>query len=392
MLCFWCRTEGGDLTADHALPRALGGTSQFSVNACKACQNRLSKAEDEVARRSVLAIHALSSSLGPRHPERPTSGHLKPVHLLAKHPHGGYGETLFSCGDRLSSLPYFEVNFATDRDIRGRFHGASATDAQRLLDTFRRGLTRQPAADGSLFSLKVDCNLAPEIAEDPEFCPRIVLLPGDRLLLRARSPEEAMRYVNVFMGLVSSDYKVDSAKWGEGTVIKGGTPHSLVLNYNPQTIRRVAAKIAYTLFAILSGHPLERRSDPLMRRYILDLPRQVNGFGPVSAAPEPATSTTSDEPHFVVLSPAHDRAAAVVCLYGFKFRVDLGEGSQLPNPIVVLCEIDGSSMRIAGIEEAEEILSNAAATPFLQVATLAASRAMSDTHVDRGPQTGQDLG
>ena len=113
----------------------------------------------------MLAIHALSCSLGPRHPDRPTSGHLKPVHLLAKHPYGGYGEVLFSCGDRLSSLASFEINVATGEDIQGRFHGPSAEDAQRLLDTIRRGLTRQPAADRSLFSLKVDCNLDPTLPD-----------------------------------------------------------------------------------------------------------------------------------------------------------------------------------------------------------------------------------
>jgi hypothetical protein len=364
MLCFWCKTEGGNLTRDHALPRALGGTPHFSVEACHACQNRLSKIEDEVARRSVLAIHALSSSLGPRHPDRSTSGHLKPVHLLAKRPYGGYGEALFSCGDRLSSLPYFEINVAAGEDIQGRFHGPSAEDAQRLLDTFRRGLTRQPAADGFLSSLKVDCNLDLDIARDPDFRPRIVLLPGDRLLLRARNQEEAIRYINVFMRLVTSEYKVDPAKWSKGSVVKGGTPHSLVLNYNPQVVRRIAAKIAYALFAILSGRALERPGDARMRQYILGLSSRENDFEPVSAAPDPATSTTSDEPHYVVLSPAYDRTAAVVCLYGFRFRVELDEGSELSSPIVVLCEIDGSSMRIAGAEEAEAILRKAAEATF----------------------------
>ena len=173
-----------------------------------------------------------------------------------------------------------------------------------------------------------------------------------------------MRYICAFMRLVTSGYKVDSAKWGKGTVVKGGTPHSLVLNYNPQVVRRIAAKIAYALFAILSGRALERPWDARMRQYILGLSSQENDFEPVSAAPDPATSTTSDLPHYVVLSPAHDRTAAVVCLYGFRFRVELDEGSQLSSPIVVLCEINGSSMRIVGAEEAEAILRNATETTF----------------------------
>jgi hypothetical protein len=100
-----------------------------------------------------------------------------------------------------------------------------------------------------------------------------------------------------------------------------------------------------------------------MRQYILGLSGQQNDFEPVSAAPDPATSTTH-EPHYVVLSPALDRRAAVVCLYGFRFRVELDEGSELSSPIVVLCEIDGSSMRIAGAEEAKAVFKRAAETTF----------------------------
>jgi hypothetical protein len=364
MPCFWCRSENVTLTDDHALPRSLGGTTQFLVRACSACQNLLSKVEDEVARGSVLALHALSSPLGPRHPERPTSGHLKPVHLLVKHPYGGYGETLFSARDRLSSLPYFEINVTAGENVVGKIHAAAADDAQRLFETFWRGLKSQPGPDGSIFSIKVDCKLDPSIAEDTDFRPRILLLPGDRLLLRARNPEEAVRYINAFGALVTPDYKIDRAKWDKATVIKGGTPHSLMLDYNPRVVRRIVAKIAYALFAIVSDRSLEGTWDQYLRKYILG--QAPTEDEPVSEEPDQLTRTTNDEPHYVLLSPAHDRTAAVVCLYTFKFRVELGEGSELLSPIVVLCETDGSGMRIAGMHEAEAIVRNAGEISFLR--------------------------
>jgi hypothetical protein len=283
---------------------------------------------------------------------------------LVKHPYGGYGESLFSAGDRPSSLPYFEINVTAGETIEGKIHAAAADDAQRLFDTFWRRLKGQPGPDGSIFSIRVDCRLDPSIAEDPEFRPRIILLPGERLLLRARSPEEAMRYINAFGALVTPEYKVDRAKWGEGTVIKGGTPHSMMLHYDPRVVRRVAAKVAYALFARLSGRALERPWDDHLRKYILGQVTMEDE--PVSEEPDHLTSTTTNEPHYFILSPSHDRTAAVVCLYGFRFRVDLGEGSDLSNPIVVLCEIDGSGMRIVGTHEAELIIRNASEVPFLR--------------------------
>ena len=62
MRCFWCDEVKEKLTADHIVPRALGGTLEFTVPACQSCQFILSKAEFEVSRKSSLAIPALSAS------------------------------------------------------------------------------------------------------------------------------------------------------------------------------------------------------------------------------------------------------------------------------------------------------------------------------------------
>jgi hypothetical protein len=68
-------------------------------------------------------------------------------------------------------------------------------------------------------------------------------------------------------------------------------------------------------------------------------------------APDPTTWTTSSDPHFVLLSPKHDKSAAFVNLYAFSFRVELGRAGILPEPVAVICQIDGSGMRIGSEEE-----------------------------------------
>jgi hypothetical protein len=70
-----------------------------------------------------------------------------------------------------------------------------------------------------------------------------------------------------------------------------------------------------------------------------------------SQTPDPVTSTTSEDPHYIVLLPAHDRSAVFVSLYGFNFRVELGPKGVLPEPVVVFCEIDGSGMRVGSVAE-----------------------------------------
>lgn len=62
-------------------------------------------------------------------------------------------------------------------------------------------------------------------------------------MVTARNPDEAMRFCNVFMHIAVSEFQVDSGSWGEGTVITGGTEHMIALSYDPQCVRRVAAKI-----------------------------------------------------------------------------------------------------------------------------------------------------
>lgn len=300
MICFWCHVEVNSLTDDHIIPYSLGGTADYTVKSCVHCQNRLSKAEHEVARKSMLAIHALSAPVAPRHPERPTSGQLRPEYFMVKHPEGGYGETLFSAGERASLLPHFEIKVVPGEPLAGRVRGTTE-GARRLLDVFRRGLKNTPGPDRFLFEINVNCDLDRSISDDKDFWPRIVLLPGDRLLLRGRNPEEITHFMHVFMQLATSDYTVPEVWSTKGGEIKGGTPHLMALKFNPQAVRRVAAKVAYGLFATVTNGSLEDDHDAYLRRYILGLLDSTDE--PVFEGPMLLTTMTSNEPHCVVFSP-----------------------------------------------------------------------------------------
>jgi hypothetical protein len=362
--CFWCERECDCLTDDHVIPYSLGGTLEYAVQACPDCQNRLSKAEYEVARKSMLAIHAIASPVAPRHPDRPTSGHLRPSYLMVKHPAGGYGETLLSAGERASLLPYFEIKVMPGEPLEGRVRGTT-DEARRLLETFRRGLHNTPGPNRFLFQITVNLDLHEDISSDPQFWPRIVLLPGDRLLVRARNPEEVQRFFHIFMQLATSDYQVPE-KWSsdQGNEILGGTQHLMSLRFDPQAVRRVAAKAAYGLFRNLVDRSLGQELDLNIRRYILGLTDSIEE--PVFIEPDLLNTITSEAPHFIVLSPVHDREASIVSLYGFRFRVQLGEAGALPEPVLIFCAIDGSGMRRGSTQELYKVTEQIKGLHFLQ--------------------------
>jgi hypothetical protein len=99
---------------------------------------------------------------------------------------------------------------------------------------------------------------------------------------------------------------------------------------------------------------MQSRDDERMRFYILGTDTCPDE--PVSTTPDPTTWTTSSDPHFVLLSPEHDRSAAFVSLYGFSFRIELGQAGILPSPVAVICQIDGSGMRIGSKEEISSVM------------------------------------
>ena len=272
---------------------------------------------------------------------------------LGGDPLGGYGESLLSAGEKMRSLAYFEVNVAPGEPIQARVRGATAAEAQLLLDLYRKAFQKKVQPGEMVCEFSANLEVDPETAGDPEFWPRVVLLPGNRLMFRARDPEELIRFANAFTPIVLSSYQVDASKWNNDVQIVGGTPHRIALRYDPKCVRRVAAKIGYALFCTVTNRRIAASEDMQIRRFILGA--EASPDEPVSITSDLTTFTTSDDPHYVVLSPAFDRSAAFVSLYGFDFRIELGPEAILPEPVIVVCETDGSGMQIGTSEEARVI-------------------------------------
>jgi hypothetical protein len=352
--CIWCLKESADLTQDHVVPRSIGGTLQYAVPACKTCQEILSKPERELSRRSILAIHALSSQIRQRHPERPTSGLLQASCFLVKHPLGGFGESVLRSGEKLESLAHVEIKVVPGEPVEGRVRGATWEESERIFSSFKSALTGTPGPDGLVCEIDTSLEVPPPVAEDLDFWPRMVLLPDGRLMIRARNADEAQRFAAVMTQLVLNPPARSKHTW-TSAMITGGTVHHLELKYEPQLVRRVIAKIAYGLFRCTTGIEFREEDDIRLRSYILGW--QEPDIEPVMEAPEKHQFTTSAGPHRFVLAPAHDREAAIIDLYGHPYRVQLGSaGILLPEPIIVFCATDGTGMRIANSEERTSVL------------------------------------
>jgi hypothetical protein len=346
------------------LPRAIGGTLDYELPACESCQVILSKAEMILARKSLLAIHAISSNLPPRHPKRRESGSLRSSYVFVKHPLGGYGESVFRTGNKMEPLSHCEIKVVPGERLEGRVRGESRAKTDLLFARYKQSLSNRPGPDGLVCEVNVSLDVPAEISMDPDFWPRMVLLPNGNLLLRARDPEEAQRFAMVFTELVCKGAAQFRGVW-ESSEIVGGTPHHMMLECDTQAVRRVAAKIAYGLFLLLSGVELDRDQDSKLRAYILGSDVEPE---PVMEAPESFAVTTGDATcHQVILGPPHDVEAAIVRLYGYGFRVELGSAARrLSQPIVVLCPTDGSGMRLAAEEEAAEAVAAAESLRFGQ--------------------------
>ncbi len=248
--------------------------------------------------------------------------------------------------------------------MEGRVRGPSAEGAQRLVDIFRKFLANPEGPDNFVGELTTDLSIDEETKKDPDFWPRIVLLPGDRLVLRARDPDEATRFACALTALMTSGYNVDADSWQTGPNIPAGTSHLVGFDYNPQHVRRVVAKIAYALFRIHTGMALSLESDRYTRDYVLGLTSGEKE--PVWVEPHPSNITTSDKPHVIVLSPAWDRESVLIKLYGYRFRVHLGLDAVLPESAAYFCSIDGSGMRKATLYEVAEATAEFEKTDFGQ--------------------------
>src|SRR6266852_7680391 len=90
--CTWCDRNDVLIDKDHIFPRALGGTKELSVPACRSCQTVISKLETQAARQSHYSLFCLTHGPAGRDKRKASSGVIRARYVLTKHPLGGYGE------------------------------------------------------------------------------------------------------------------------------------------------------------------------------------------------------------------------------------------------------------------------------------------------------------
>jgi hypothetical protein len=312
------------LERDHVFPRSIGGTRALAIPSCGNCQREISKAEQEFSRRSVYGLLMAEPGAGPRgrgKRNRPRSGMIQARYVLVPHPLGGYGETAFRSGENPVSLAHVEIS---PDDLRGNVRGGDPADIQRLVETFKRKLASAPDQNGLVAEIDVFTDVIDEVKNDSAFLPRMVLgLDGD-LFIRARSPEEAGKFIRVFSAWIAAGGYKSPGTWKHSEVVSG-TTHHVAIRTDQYLVRRVFAKIATGIAILRLGTTFEGL--PRLRSYIL---------GEMSERWQEVV----DEIHthgFIKDWPAHNLALVtiqraqmigIVSVHGSVHRVDLG-----PSPV-----------------------------------------------------------
>jgi hypothetical protein len=129
------------------------------------CQTALSKAEQTLARKSILALHALTSGIPSRHKRRSDSGILQVKHLMAKNPLGGYNETVLRAGGQLETLSYCEVKVVPGEPPEARARASLWEESERLLTLFKAALLNKPGPDGLVCEINVSLETDKVVAD-----------------------------------------------------------------------------------------------------------------------------------------------------------------------------------------------------------------------------------
>lgn len=356
--CVWCRQSDRLLEDDHVFPRAIGGTKQISVPACRACQTALSKAEGELARRSIFALHRIAGGPPVRDKKRPKSGFIETRYVLVKGWMGGYDEVALRTGQLPIPLPCIEVDMVGLGEARS--HGLKSQDVDRLVESLLEVVKGPPDGTGLLgeISLELLDEHDVHIASDPDFWPRAFLDLTGQPKIRARDPEEAKRLVGILVTLAKRGAFRNHSSWGTGEV-SAGTPHYVRIIYDVPSVFRIIAKIAYGV-AFLQAGPEVMFHDPFrhVRRYII-CEEQEGQASPVRELSEPGSIKDWPEHHLVVVELCQGHLRGIVTLYGACHLVEFGPVQDCPMeawPTVAMSRINGTKTQFVSGQIAGQVL------------------------------------
>jgi hypothetical protein len=354
--CAWCSVPGTGAEDDHLFPRSIGGTKELVIPACRHCQDIVSVAERELARRSLYSLCLVESGPKGRDKRDPNSGYIHSLYTLVRHPLGGYGEVAFRAGQSAPTvLPYIEIDIASTWQMRRR--GASPKDVDKLARIIQQIFRDAPEQVIRKGRIPVRTEELHDIGADNDFWPRAALPPDGKPFVRARDKDEAIRFERLAQ-LYLKNYKFGEYAYWESCEIAGGEPHHFAIQYKQPRVLRAIAKIAWGLGYLrldpptIGSTPFTEVRDFITGSNDTDIPssvREVRMPGDIALWPDR---------HVAGLFMLGRRITGAVSLYGGLVQIDFGPQPPQADeilPIAAICRHDGSRARLVDSQAALEI-------------------------------------
>jgi len=345
--CAWCLRSGVELTSDHVFPRCIGGTLELSIPACRPCQALISKAERELARRSMFALYRIAGAPPPRRRNQAGRRVIEAKYVLVKDAGmGGYQEVAMRVNDLPVVLPSIEVDLSGEGGARLR--GVQPIDVAQVAEALRKAFDHQPDPTGLVATFDVKLlERHDQFYEDPDFWPRVYLDLAGELHIRARTPEEATALIKCVVDAAQRGVFNQLPGWNVG-VVEAGTVHHFAVEYDETKVHRVVAKIPAGI-AVLGGSARDE-----LRRYVIGDPGaegvRVEEFSP------PGSPHDAGDHHLAVVYVTPKSLRAAVVLYGGLFVVRVGAELEPSRLLVAKCRVAGGSTRFVEGGEADEIV------------------------------------
>src|SRR5260370_22029454 len=187
-----------------------------------------------------------------RDKRKPGSGVIRARYLLVKSPLGGYGEAGIRAGaDIPQALPHIEIDVNGQGGARRR--GPSPASVKRLVVALLEILDRKPDPRGFISELEVRTDRLLNISADPDFWPRVVLDLSGHVYVRARSLDEALRFITALIfGLKAGAFEKDYSSWTHSGIVARSL-HWFSLLYDRCVGPRLACSIVCGLMFVQFG-------------------------------------------------------------------------------------------------------------------------------------------
>jgi hypothetical protein len=282
---------------------------------------------------------------------------IRARYLLMKNPLGGYGEAAIRAGaDVPEALPSIEIDVTGKGGARRR--GPSPASVERLVAALLKRIDRKPDARGFIGEIEVRTDRLADIGADPDFWPRAVLDLSGHVYIRARNPEESLRFVTALIqGLKAGAFEKDYSAW-TNSEIASESPHWLSLKYDRFVVQRMAGKIACGLMFLQLGSAVRTdMSFRAVRDFVLGnyIDRTTSM---VTQLCDAGTETSWKGSHVAFICRQDARTLAMVSIYGDCQLVEFGADSSLLLPDetqVAMCRWDGTQTRIVAARSVPEI-------------------------------------